>query len=109
MDAAVTYELVAQVKRKIRVTWKDDATEARIVEDMIPSGMADIRLKVGIPDDADVDFSAPGQENKLLLAWCYYEWNDAVDDFEANYAIDIAQARRRWEVIQFVKEKEGAA
>ena len=51
----------------------------------------------------------PGQENLLYVNYCYYAWNDAEDDFFANYFDDIMQARRKWEVIQYAEEKEGAA
>lgn len=99
-------DLKEQVRRKLRVTWEgDEATEDRIDTDIIPTADADLRFKIGIPDDVSFDFSKPGIENKLFLNHCYYQWNDAEDEFEGNYASDLAQARRKWEVTQYAQEQ----
>ena len=94
------------VKRKLRVRWSDPDTDAHISRDIMPDAEAAIRSKVGIPEGSPIE---DGQERMLFLALCYYMWNDAEDEFDANYAVDIAQARRRREVMQYVEEKEGAA
>lgn len=99
--------LRSQVMRKLRITWDDPDTEARVTDHMA-SADAVLRAKIGIPD-ASFDFGDPGVENLLYLNYCYYAWNDAEDDFFANYEHDIAQARRKWEVIQFAAEKEGSS
>lgn len=96
-----------QVMRKLRITWSDEATNARVQDDM-DNARAVLIDKIGIPDP-DYDFSKPGQENLLYVNYCYYAWNDAEDDFLSNYFDDIMQARRKWEVIQYAEEKEGAA
>lgn len=101
-------DLAAQVKAKCRITWDDQDTDSRIEEELVPSGCAAIRFLVGIPDGEGFDFAAPGVEHMLLMAWCYYAWHDAEDDFQQNYAAEIAQARRRWEVACAQRE-EGAA
>lgn len=106
---AETVTLKDQVRRKLRVTWSDPETDARIDTDIIPTADADLRFKIGIPDDATFDFSAPGTENKLFLAHCYYQWNDAEDEFEGNYAADLAHARRKWEVLQHAQEEAASA
>lgn len=100
-------DLKEQVRRKLRVTWDDkEATEGRIDSDIIPTADADLRFKIGIPVDMPFDFSKPGTENKLFLAHCYYQWNDAEDEFESNYAADLAHARRKWEVSQYAETQE---
>ena len=91
------------VKLKLNITYSELDTDARI------SGitqMADAVL-LGI-DDASFTFETPGQEQALFLAFCFYEFNDALDDFYINYAEQMAQARNRWMVKQFVKEQEAA-
>lgn len=103
-------DLKEQVRRKLRVTWDgDDATDERIDTDIILTAEADLRFKIGIPDQEAFDFSKPGIENKLFLALCYYMWNDAEDEFEANYAADLAHARRKWEVSQYAEEQESSS
>lgn len=99
--------LKEQVMRKLRVTWEDEATSARI-DDIIASAEADLRRRIGIPDSAVHDFSKPGAENILLLAYCYYMWNDAEDEFKANYEEEIAQTRRKWMVSQYAEEQESS-
>ena len=71
----------------------------------VEDGIVELADKIGISDG--FDFSQPGQERKLLLAYCLYGWNNALDDFERNYASDILQARERWEVDRYGSEGEG--
>lgn len=100
--------LVAQAKAKCRITWDDAATDSRFEDEIVPGAVADVRLKVGIPDAVDFDFTASGIEHKLFLNACYYAWHDAEDDFGTNYAADIAHARRIWEV-KNAQEEEGSS
>lgn len=102
-------KLLAQVTRKLRVTWDDPDTKALIEEDIIPSAEAVLSERIGIPSDEAYDYSIPGTENELLLALCFYKWNDAEDEFYANYECQIAEVRRKWEVMQFAEEAKEAA
>lgn len=97
--------LLSLVKRKLNVTWDDEDTDARIC-DLIADAKVEIADKVGIKplDGMPFDYTQPGQERKLLLAYCLYGWNNALDDFDANYASDILQARERWEVVAYGAE-----
>ena len=96
--------MLGLAKRKLNITWDDDDTDARLSE-IIEDGIVELADKIGISDG--FDFSQPGQERKLLLAYCLYGWNNALDDFERNYASDILQARERWEVSRYGSEGEG--
>lgn len=96
--------LIDQVKRKLDITWVDEDTDRR-VEDIIATVSPVLRHKLGI-SDADFDFSKPGQENMLFLALCLYEWNHSANEFETNYANEIAQCQAMHEVAYF-KAKEG--
>lgn len=96
-------ELTELVRRKLNITWNDTDTDARITQ-IIEDGKSEIIDKVGITD-SEFDFSKPSQERKLLLAYCFYEWNHALDEFQVNYAEDILQARERWEVVSHAKEQ----
>lgn len=88
--------LLGQVRHKLNITWDDDDTTARI-EEIMASAIPDLRHKLGIVDP-DFDFSAPGAENTLFLAYCLYEWNHALSDFDLNYERMIAQVRAQHEV-----------
>lgn len=88
-------ELTALVKRKLDITWTDEVTDARVA-DIIDVAEPTMRHKLGLPDT--FDFTAPGQERALLLAWCLYEWNQSANEFDANYLNDILQVRQKWAV-----------
>lgn len=96
--------LFAQVKRKLNVTWDDDETTARI-EEIIASAIPDLTHKLGIVD-AEFDFSVAGAENTLMLAYCLYEWNHALSEFDLNYERMIAQVRAKYEVAHYLAKSE---
>lgn len=101
--------LMEQVRRKLRVTWKDDDdTNARIDSDIIPNAEQDLKNLLGIPAETRFDFAQPGMENILFLNHCWYQWEGALDDFEKNYAAQIARCREKWMVKQYVEEQEAA-
>lgn len=93
--------LLAKVKRKLNITWSDAETDAR-VSDIMQIAAVELRHKIGLADT--FDFEAPGQEQKLFLALCLYEWNHAANEFDANYSNDLMQARQRREVEQAKEE-----
>ena len=95
--------LLAQVKRKLNVTWEDAETTARI-EEIIDSAIPDLIHKLGITD-SEYDFSKAGAENTLFLAYCLYEWNHVLDEFDLNYARMIAQVRAKLEVENYLNEE----
>lgn len=88
--------LMNQVRRKLNITWDDDETDARLFE-IIGSAIPYLLHRLGIADP-DFDFSHPGMENTLFLAYCLYEWNHAAHEFADNYAEMIATVRARYEV-----------
>lgn len=84
-------KLYPQVKRKLNITWSDEDTDSR-VEDIIQSAIPTLIHKLGIADP-DFDFSVPGMENDLFKAFCFYKWNHCENEFDENYANNIAQVR----------------
>lgn len=87
--------LTALVKRKLDITWSDADTDARVA-DIIDAAEPTMRHKLGLPEG--FDFTAAGQERSLLLSYCLYEWNQAVNEFDGNYLNDILQVRQKWAV-----------
>lgn len=94
-----TDKLREQVKRKLNITWTDTDTEARVT-DIMENAAVVIRRKLGI-SAADFDFSAAGMENVLYCAYCLYEYNQIVNEFDDAYANDIMQCRAKYEVEQW--------
>lgn len=97
--------LFGQVKRKLNITWDDADTTTRL-EEIIASAVPYLVHKLGIAD-ADFDFSIAGAENTLFLAYCLYEWNHALSDFETNYAMMIANVRAQHEVAYYLANGGG--
>lgn len=98
--------LVDKVRRKLRVIYRDDEIDERIAEIMEQADL-DLRSMLGITDES-FDFSSAGAERALYLAYCFYEWNDALDDFEVNYAEKIAKCRDRWLAVEYAQEAASA-
>ena len=88
--------LIEQVRRKLNITWEDDDTTSRI-EEIIASAIPSLCFKLGI-FQADFDFSVAGAENTLFINYCLYEWNHCLNEFDGNYANDIAQVQAIWAV-----------
>lgn len=93
--------LYEQVKGKLNITWEDDETTLRIHK-IINSAIPDLIHRLGITD-TDFDFSADGMENTLFLAYCLYEWNHVLNEFEDNYSKMIATVRTKHEVAQYLE------
>ena len=105
MDGYAMTALTEQVKRKLNITWSDPDTDARVA-DIINSAAAHLTYQLGITAD-DFDFSAAGIENILFLAYCFYEWNHALDEYEDNYRGMIMAARAKYEVEQNQESEAG--
>lgn len=98
--------LLGQVRRKLNVTWDDDETTERINE-IMESAIPTLKHKLGITVP-DFDFSVAGAENTLFLAYCLYEWNHALNEFEENYHQMIEDVRAQWEVKNHLANSEGS-
>lgn len=96
--------LFKQVKRKLNITWEDETTNARVT-DIINAAIPILSHKLGITDP-NMDFSISGAENMLFLAYCLYEWNHSVAEFDANYSNEIAQIRAKYAVAAYENEVE---
>lgn len=83
--------LLSEVKRKLNITWDDDATDARLT-DIIANMRPAVARLCGHADGVGA-FESPGAERTLLVNACFYEWNHQFDEFKANYADDILAAR----------------
>lgn len=98
--------LVDKVRRKLRVTYRDDEIDGRI-DEIMEQADADLRSMLAITERS-FTFESGGTEQALFLAYCFYEWNDALDDFEANYAEKIAKCRDRWLAVEYAQKATSA-
>lgn len=90
-DDAIT----AAVKRKLNITWDDDATNSRIA-DVI--GIVSPALTHALGETSYAFSTDDGEELGLLVNACFYEFSNALDDFWANYAAEVQRCRIKHEV-----------
>lgn len=95
--------LIDQVKRKLNITWVDEDTDGR-VQDIMESAFPTLRRRLGISDE-NYNFEQPGEENRLFLTLCLYEWNHSANEFWDNYADDIATCRAVHEVAYYLENE----
>lgn len=98
--------LVDKVRRKLRVTYRDDEIDERI-DEIMEQADVDLRSMLAITERS-FTFENGGTEQALFLAYCFYEWNDALDDFEVNYTEKIAKCRDRWLAVEYAQKATSA-
>ena len=84
--------LLADVKNWLDITWEDDATDAK-VSGLIASGMVYLDGKLGEAGD----YTRDGLPRTLLLEYCRYGRDSALDVFENNYQsmiLDMQNGRK---------------
>ena len=75
--------LLELVKEELRITWDDEDT--RLIS-MIERAKASLNKLMGIEE---LDYEKPGPAQDLLLARCRYDYNNALEYFEQNFAREI--------------------
>lgn len=81
----ITAELLAEVKSNLFVTWDDDDSQIKII---IMKSAQYLQSKVSQVLSVEVFFEYD-IEHTLLIERCRYDWNNALDEFEKNFAREI--------------------
>lgn len=89
--ANVSAAVMAAVKRKLNVTWSDEDTDARL-EDVVATVSPRLSSLLGYSANHVFD-EMDGSSWGLFLNACLYEFSDAWDDFEHNFADVILSTR----------------
>lgn len=100
----MTETLLAQVKRKLNITWDEPDTN-ETVKDIVESAIPIMKHKLGITDP-NFDFAQPGSENNLFRSYCLYDYNHCTNEFDDNYANEIGQVREKHEVAYHLANSE---
>lgn len=74
--------LLQEVKAYLKITWDDEDTH---IQNIINRGKARLNEVVG----TELDFDSPGLAQDLLLDYCRYSYNNAVEYFEENFREQI--------------------
>lgn len=88
-------DLLNDVKSKLYISWDEDDEQ---VKKIIIRACRYLQSKVA----SKLEYSQESLEYDLLLERCRYDWNNALDEFEKNYASEIlafiqGYALREWE------------
>ena len=95
----VDNELLARVKRHLKITWDDPDTDDRVIE-MVENAATTLAHKLGIPASVDA-FTGAGPERTLFCNYCMYDWNNCLNEFDEAYSNEIAQLRQKYEVMAY--------
>lgn len=74
--------LLEEVKAYLKINW-DEENDA--LSNMIERGKSRLNKLSGL----ELDFDSQGQPKELLLDYCRYAYNNALEYFEVNFASDI--------------------
>ena len=102
MDArrdSIPADLLSDVKNHLEITWDDEATD-RKVRGFIASGMVYLDGKAG----GGQDYEADGTARMLLMEYCRYLRDSALDVFENNYRSMILSMRHERVVMGYAVE-----
>lgn len=96
-------ELIKIVKRELKITWKDEDTDAE-VEALVSDAVPAMNHKLGIKEE-DSNYTKAGAERRLFINYCQYAWNNCLNDFDKAYINEIMQLRAKHEV-KYAKRNE---
>lgn len=96
-------QLLADVKNYLNITWNDEATDAKVCG-LIASGAVYVDSKCG----GVQDYSEDGFPRTILMEFCRYARDEALDVFENNYTALILAAQNERRVSAYVESSAAA-
>ncbi len=99
----ISESLLEEVKDNLFVTWKENDYQINII---ILKSMNFLQSKVSQPLTIEV-FSGYDIEHTLLIERCRYDWNNALDEFEKNFASEILAFIQKYALMDW-KENGGS-
>lgn len=96
---SIPADLLNDVKNHLDITWDDEATDLK-VRGFIASGMVYLDGKAG----GGQDYQADGIARTLLMEYCRYLRDSALDVFENNYRSMILSMRHERVVREYAVE-----
>ena len=98
-DSIQIQQLIPDVKNHLNISWSDPGTDRNVVS-WIGAGIAYLDDKRGAP----ADYTKPSNEKTLLLEYCRYMRDSALDVFENNYRSLILGMQNRRAVSAYVEK-----
>lgn len=84
--------MLTDVKAYLKITWDDEDTS---LTGMIARGKGYLNELTGVT----LDFETEGQAKSLLLDYCRYNYNNAMEYFEENFGSSILRLQLKSAVI----------
>lgn len=102
----ISQNLIDEIKRKCYITDTDEVTLKRL-DDIIKDAIPTVKRLIGLENVDDFNFETKGNEEelKLLKNYCWYDWNDSINEFNDSYIGDINSLHHKWEVKQNAEEE----
>ena len=91
--------LLDDIRNALSITWEDADTDKQI-KGIIARGIARLNDIAGI----EVDYIQEDSGKELLINYCFYARNNALDQFFTNYLMEISAFQLREEVKQHIAE-----
>ena len=86
--------LLDTLKNYLDITWQDTHTDAKL-SGILARAQTKLCAYAGV---ASLSFAEGTDELQLLLDMCRYVYNNASEDFEANYLPDLLMLRAKYKV-----------
>ena len=74
--------LLEQLKERLKITWDD---EDILLINMLERAEKSLNALMGV----ELNYNTPGPAEELLLERCRYDYNNALEYFEQNFAREI--------------------
>lgn len=100
----ISQSLIDEVKRKCYITDTSEITTNR-VKDIIKEALPSVKRMIGVSADFDFEKEGNEEELKLFKNYCWYDWNDSINEFKDNYLDDINSLHHKHEVTQYDEEE----
>lgn len=92
--------MLTEVKEYLKITWDD---EDEYIQGFIDRGMANLNELTG----TELDYNKNSQAKSLLLDYCRYGYNNALEYFEENFHKEIVRLQIKVAVIDYdIRQKE---
>lgn len=78
--------MLQEVKDYLKITWNNEDV---YIQGIIDRGKAELNDSTGV----ELDFEAEGKPKNILLDYCRYYYNNAIEYFRENFREDILELK----------------
>ena len=90
-----------EIRQECGITWEDEYTDAKI-QAITARATGILNNMMGVTSDFETDM----QCRQLLCALCRYIYNNAVEEFTKNFAMELTACRLQHQATEYAKGAE---